>query len=247
MAILAFICFYLFVRFLLPVFFPFILGYFLSKLVLPSVYFLNHKLGWHRNCANIVMVTLLVILLGFTSFFLCNTIANQAIGFIRHWSSYEMAFNEITKNCCGIVEDICGLNKGLVHNYILEFVFIRQIARNVVAAYFKTQLIIFGIISILCTIGFIILKNPYSILYGIIIGILDIIPLIVFVLCYLTREILEPKLMGGSMGIHPLISLLAIFAGYKLFGVFGMIIGPFGYVFITEILKAYDNSEKAPR
>lgn len=155
-----------------------------------------------------------------------------------------------------------------------EFVFIRQIARNVVAAYFKTQLIIFGIISILCTIGFIILKNPYSILYGIIIGILDIIPLIgagtilipvsiyyllkgnifaaiisliVFVLCYLTREILEPKLMGGSMGIHPLISLLAIFAGYKLFGVFGMIVGPFGYVFITEILKAYDNLEKAPR
>lgn len=175
MAILAFICFYLFVRFLLPVFFPFISLYFFTK---------DHEL-------------------------------------IRSYI-YNSRFKA-------------------------EFVFIRQIARNVVAAYFKTQLIIFGIISILCTIGFIILKNPYSILYGIIIGILDIIPLIVFVLCYLTREILEPKLIGGSMGIHPLISLLAIFAGYKLFGVFGMIIGPFGYVFITEILKAYDNLEKAPR
>lgn len=39
-------------------------------------------------------------------------------------------------------------------------------------------MIILIIIALLCTIGFVILKNPYSILYGIVIGILDIIPLI---------------------------------------------------------------------
>jgi predicted PurR-regulated permease PerM len=121
-----------------------------------------------------------------------------------------------------------------------------------------------SLVAILCTIGFTIIKSPYSVLYGITVGILDIFPLIgagtflvpvgiyyciqgeymnsiilfvLFVLCYLLREILEPKLMGTRIGMHPLVSLVSVFTGYKLFGVLGMLIGPFGYVFISEVLK----------
>lgn len=148
-----------------------------------------------------------------------------------------------------------------------EIIFIRKITKNVVIAYIKTQLIIICSISLVCTVGFTILKNPYSILYGILIGILDFLPLIgagtflvpmsiyyclkgnifatamtfiLFIICYLIREILEPRLMGGKMGIHPLVSLISIFTGYKLFGIWGMILGPFAYVFVIEILKCYD-------
>lgn len=148
-----------------------------------------------------------------------------------------------------------------------EIIFVRRITKNVILAYIKTQFIIILLISIVCAIGLTILKNPYSILYGMIIGILDFLPLvgagtfliplsiyyclkgdffaatvlfILFIICYLIREILEPKLMGGTMGIHPLVSLISIFTGYKLFGLLGMILGPFAYVFISEILKCYD-------
>ena len=148
-----------------------------------------------------------------------------------------------------------------------EIIFIRKITKNVVMAYIKTQLIIISSIALVCTVGFTILKNPYSILYGILIGILDFLPLIgagtflvpmsiyyclkgnifataitfiLFIICYLIREILEPRLMGGTMGIHPLVSLISIFTGYKLFGIWGMILGPFAYVFVIEILKCYD-------
>lgn len=154
-----------------------------------------------------------------------------------------------------------------------EIIFLRKIAKNVVAAYIKTQLIIIGTISIICTAGFTILKNPYSILYGIIIGILDFLPLIgagtflvplsiyylfkadyfsaaltfiIFIVCYLTREILEPKLLGSSIGIHPLVSLISIFIGYKFFGLLGMILGPFGYVFISEVQKSFLNYTSKP-
>ncbi|MFA6731087.1 MAG: sporulation integral membrane protein YtvI [Eubacteriales bacterium] len=38
----------------------------------------------------------------------------------------------------------------------------------------------------------------------------------------IVREILEPKIVGKSMGIHPLLSLFSIYVGFKLFGILGM-------------------------
>ena len=49
------------------------------------------------------------------------------------------------------------------------------------------------------------------------------------------RQLAEPKIVGGSLGIHPLITLFAIYAGFKLFGFFGMIIGPIFAVVIKSI------------
>lgn len=108
-------------------------------------------------------------------------------------------------------------------------------------------------------------------MYGIIIGILDFLPLIgagtflvpisiyylfkanypaavltfvIFVVCYLVREILEPKLLGSRIGIHPLVSLISVYIGYKVFGLLGMILGPFGYVFVSEVQKVFCEYKK---
>ena len=40
------------------------------------------------------------------------------------------------------------------------------------------------------------------------------------------RQFLEPKLVSKQFGIHPLITLFAMYAGYKSSGVFGLILGP---------------------
>ncbi|MEG1537411.1 MAG: AI-2E family transporter, partial [Clostridiales bacterium] len=40
------------------------------------------------------------------------------------------------------------------------------------------------------------------------------------------RYVLEPKLVGDRVGLHPLAALAAIFIGLEIFGVVGLIIGP---------------------
>lgn len=42
----------------------------------------------------------------------------------------------------------------------------------------------------------------------------------------LTRTVLEPRLLGKQLGLDPLVTLLFFYAGYKLFGILGMLLAP---------------------
>lgn len=56
--------------------------------------------------------------------------------------------------------------------------------------------------------------------------------------CSLTRQILEPKILSSQIGLHPLLTLAGVFAGFKLFGVLGLIAGPLLVLaFVTYIQK----------
>ncbi len=59
--------------------------------------------------------------------------------------------------------------------------------------------------------------------------------LILFGICTLLRQILEPRLLGHGLGLHPLGSLLAMYAGLKLFGVWGMLLFPLVAAGIKEL------------
>lgn len=147
-----------------------------------------------------------------------------------------------------------------------EILFAKRMIKRVFGAYLKTQLILIGIISAICVLGLFLLKHPYSLGLGILIGCLDALPLFgvgtvllpwtlyqiamgnyfygamlfsMFVLSYVVREYLEPKIMGNNIGIHPIVSLIAIYVGYNLFGFLGLFIGPFVFVFIYEIMKKF--------
>lgn len=50
--------------------------------------------------------------------------------------------------------------------------------------------------------------------------------LVIFGVITVVRQFAEPRLVGGSLGLHPLVTLLAVFAGFRLFGVAGMIAAP---------------------
>lgn len=56
-------------------------------------------------------------------------------------------------------------------------------------------------------------------------------------ICVLLREFLEPRLIGSKVGILPVGILFAVFAGIRLFGIFGIIKGPVGLVVICEAYK----------
>lgn len=58
-----------------------------------------------------------------------------------------------------------------------------------------------------------------------------------YIACIFVREFLEPKLIGNKMGIAPVLMLLGIYAGIRLFGVVGIIEGPLALIVIHELMK----------
>ncbi len=61
--------------------------------------------------------------------------------------------------------------------------------------------------------------------------------LLLYGVCVLTREVLEPKLIGDKMGIWPVAILFSVYVGIKLFGFMGIIKGPIGLVIIFETYR----------
>ena len=48
------------------------------------------------------------------------------------------------------------------------------------------------------------------------------------------RRVAEPKIVGDQTGLSPILSLISIYIGMKLGGVFGMILGP---IFVLVVLN----------
>ena len=61
-----------------------------------------------------------------------------------------------------------------------------------------------------------------------------VICLVLYVACIFIRELLEPKLIGKRIGVSPIAILLSLYAGIKLFGLWGIIGGPLGFVIIYQ-------------
>lgn len=139
-----------------------------------------------------------------------------------------------------------------------------------IITFLKAQGVIMLIISVLCSVGLSIVGIPGGILFGITAGVLDVLPfigtgivlvplsvwqllngqyvqmmvcLILYVICIVTRELLEPKLIGKRMGIAPVFMLLAIYAGVRMFGVGGIVKGPLALIVIVEIFKIMNGSQ----
>ena len=57
------------------------------------------------------------------------------------------------------------------------------------------------------------------------------------------RQISEPKIVGKSLDLHPIITLITLYVGYALFGLWGMLLLPVAAVCISTALKG-DNAAK---
>ena len=102
-------------------------------------------------------------------------------------------------------------------------------------------------------IGLALLRIPYAFILALLLAAVDLLPLLgtgiilvpwaliclllgqvklgigllaLYAVSTLVRQILEPKLIGDGLGLHPLLSLFSMYAGLRLFGVWGMILTP---------------------
>ena len=65
--------------------------------------------------------------------------------------------------------------------------------------------------------------------------------IILFGVVYIVRQIIEPRIVSSQMNVHPLIAILAMYAGLKIAGIGGMIVAPL-LAFITKTI--YDGLKK---
>lgn len=146
---------------------------------------------------------------------------------------------------------------------------VRQKAGKALRRYLRAYVILWALTFCEVLIGLVILKQPYAVLIATLVATVDILPvlgagtvlipwaiillllgnhtvgiglLILYGVLTIVRQIAEPHIVGESLGIHPLASLLCIVFGLQLFGVIGMILGPAAAVAIKEFLESRSSS-----
>ena len=64
---------------------------------------------------------------------------------------------------------------------------------------------------------------------------LGIAIIILWIIMSIVRQILEPKIVSGKIGIHPIFTLIAMYTGFKIIGVMGMLVGPIVLIILKNI------------
>ena len=133
--------------------------------------------------------------------------------------------------------------------------------KNAVGGYFIAQLKIMAVIYIELFIGFLVLGVKYSFLIAFLIALLDFLPffgtgavmlpwaivkviqqdyrmalglVIVWAIGQAIRQLIQPKLVGDSIGLEPIPTLFLLYLGFRLGGAFGLILAvPIGMVIIN--------------
>lgn len=137
-----------------------------------------------------------------------------------------------------------------------------------VRSYFCLLLLTFGVMLV----GLLMLGRSEALVLSAVIAVLDVLPVIgvgavllpwalysfitggvglgiglvvLYVVHTVIRQLAEPKILGKSLGVHPIITLLLLYVGYTLFGVFGILLVPFFTVLIEVALDKENSTQVA--
>ena len=136
------------------------------------------------------------------------------------------------------------------------------------AKYIRSYAILLAITFVEMLVGLFALRAPYPLLMAALIAVLDLLPvigvgtvlipwgvwsffggkggfgvglLILFVLHTVLRQMLEPRIVGKNLGVHPLLTLVFLYTGYVLFGFVGLILVPV-FTVLVNVCLGKDNA-----
>ncbi len=131
--------------------------------------------------------------------------------------------------------------------------------------YVKAEVLVSLGVTAILLVGFLLMGQSYWVLLAVVLGILDFIPIIgsgtvmvpwgiallvlghwekglamlaVWGVVCLFRRMVEPKIVGDQTGLHPLLSLFAIYVGMKIGGVLAMILAPVLLLMLRNLWRA---------
>lgn len=61
--------------------------------------------------------------------------------------------------------------------------------------------------------------------------------LVLWIIMSVTRQIVEPKIVSGQIGIHPIFTLIAMYTGFRFLGFIGLFIGPIVLIILKNIYE----------
>ena len=135
--------------------------------------------------------------------------------------------------------------------------------KHAVWGWLLAQCKLMGVTFVILLLGFVLLRIPYAVFWALGVSLVDAFPVLgtgtvllpwslvcllqgdspraigilgIYIAASLIRSALEPKLVGRHLGLDPLITLMALYAGYKLWGIGGMILAPMLAVTATQIV-----------
>ena len=125
--------------------------------------------------------------------------------------------------------------------------------RGALSCWLLAQGKLMGLTFVILLLGFVMLRIPYALLWALGVCLVDAFPILgtgtvllpwalvlflqedtaravgilgIYATVTLSRSIAEPKLLGRHLGLDPLVTLMALYAGYQLWGIGGMIFAP---------------------
>ena len=131
-------------------------------------------------------------------------------------------------------------------------------------SYLKAMCIMICITFIELLIAFTVLKQPYPLTLALIVAVVDALPILgtgtvlipwaiysaiignigmgigllaIYLIVTVVRQLIEPKVVSQNIGVHPFITLLAMYIGFKIFGLFGLIVGPVVMVIFKNVFE----------
>lgn len=138
--------------------------------------------------------------------------------------------------------------------------------KNALGGWVKAQLKLMGITFLILTAGLFLLDVDFPVLLAGALSLIDALPvlgigtalipwalvaflrrdtylgvglLLLYGVAALTRTGLEPRLIGKQIGLNPLVTLLAMYAGYRLCGLLGMILFPVAAILLQQFLELW--------
>ncbi len=136
---------------------------------------------------------------------------------------------------------------------------------NAFTGFLKAYSTLILITFILTLVALKIMGIKYALTLALIIGVMDILPvlgpgaiyipwiiwefiagktgmgislLVAYIIISAVRQFLEPKIVGDNIGLHPLATLISLYVGLQLGGVVGMIMGPVCVVIIIAMYRS---------
>lgn len=136
---------------------------------------------------------------------------------------------------------------------------------DVLVGFIKAYSILISVTMIITIVGLAVLRVDYILTIGILVGLCDILPVlgpgaimvpwiiwefatgnsslgigltVLYTTTSVVRQMLEPKIVGDNIGLHPLATLVSLYIGLRLGGVVGMILGPVSLVIIIACYRA---------
>lgn len=136
--------------------------------------------------------------------------------------------------------------------------------------YFKAELILSIGVFFILLVGFLLIGQEYGLLLAFLLAVLDFIPIlgsgtamvpwaivdlftgkvghavelmVIWGVVALFRRLGEPKVLGQQTGLSPILSLVSVFVGMQVGGVFGMILGPVLCLVVINVCRSgiFDN------